>query len=66
MSETTNNYKFMGFFELLTLIFVVAKITGYVLWSWWWGFSPIIIHTGLIIAIIVIAIVFCLVKALFD
>jgi hypothetical protein len=57
MSETTNNYKFMGFFELLTLIFVVAKLTGYIAWSWWWVFSPVIAHA--IIVIILIVVIFC-------
>jgi hypothetical protein len=57
MSETTNNYTFMGFFELLTLIFVVAKILGYVAWSWIWVFAPVITHAALVILIILIAIV---------
>jgi hypothetical protein len=62
MSETTNNYKFMGFFELLTLIFVIAKITGYLAWSWWWVFSPILVHVGLIIGFCVIVIIFAMIK----
>jgi len=66
MSETTNNYKFMGFFELLTLIFVIAKITGYLAWSWWWIFSPILVHTGLILGFLSFYIVFAILKALID
>jgi len=54
MSETTNNYTFMGFFELLTLIFVVAKILGYVAWSWIWVFAPVILI--ILIAIVVMII----------
>ena len=26
---------------VLTIIFVIAKITGYLSWSWWWVFSPL-------------------------
>ena len=26
---------------LLTLVFVVLKITGNINWSWWWVFSPL-------------------------
>lgn len=32
----------MGFFEVLTLIFVVMKLTGVIAWSWWWVFSPLL------------------------
>jgi len=31
----------VGFVGLLTLVFVVAKVTGYLHWSWWWVFSPV-------------------------
>lgn len=30
----------MGILEILTLIFVVAKIGGYIDWSWWLVFAP--------------------------
>jgi CHASE2 domain-containing sensor protein len=33
----------IGFFGLLTIVFVVLKLTGYIAWSWFWVFSPIII-----------------------
>ena len=66
MSETTNNYKFMGFFELLTLIFVIAKITGYLAWSWLWVFSPILVHVGLILGCLVIVIILAVIKQRAD
>lgn len=28
------------FFPVLSLIFVVAKLTGYIAWSWWIVFAP--------------------------
>jgi hypothetical protein len=31
----------LKFTSWLTLIFVVAKIFGYIDWSWWWVFCPI-------------------------
>lgn len=61
MSETTNNYKFMGFFELLTLIFVIAKITGYLEWSWWWIFSPVMVHVVFIIGIFIFLLIFAII-----
>lgn len=26
---------------LLTLIFLILKLTGHVAWSWWWIFAPL-------------------------
>jgi hypothetical protein len=37
---------------VLTIIFVVAKIAGYLSWSWWWVFSPLWI--GIPIALLLV------------
>lgn len=37
-----NNTSHIGFLELLTLIFVVAKLLSFITWSWWLVFLPII------------------------
>lgn len=34
-------------FTLFTLVFFVAKILGYISWSWWLIFSPMLIVVGL-------------------
>lgn len=31
----------IGFFGLLTLIFITLKLMGYIAWSWWWVLSPL-------------------------
>lgn len=31
----------IGFTGLLTLAFIVLKLTGHIAWSWWWVLSPI-------------------------
>ena len=51
MSET---YKSGGlsFTSILTLIFVLCKLTHYINWSWWWVFAPVLISTGLAIFIL--------------
>lgn len=36
---------------ILTLIFVVLKLTGHIDWSWWWVLSPLWIGAALIIFI---------------
>ena len=39
-----NNYKQgVGIFELLTIIFIVLKLTETIDWTWWQVFSPSII-----------------------
>lgn len=30
-----------GFFGLLTIVFIVLKLTGVIAWSWWWVLAPI-------------------------
>lgn len=39
-------FKGLNFCQMLTLVFVVAKILGYVQWSWVLVFSPVIIDIG--------------------
>lgn len=29
------------FTSLLTIVFIVLKLTNYINWSWWWVLSPI-------------------------
>lgn len=39
----------MGFAELLTIVFVVLKLTGFIGWSWWLVLLPTIISVSLYI-----------------
>ena len=36
-----NNSSGIGFFGLLTIVFIVLKLTNYITWSWIWVLSPI-------------------------
>ena len=45
----------IGFTGLLTIVFIVLKLTGYISWSWVWVLSPIWISIILVILFIVIA-----------
>ena len=38
MSEKTSGG--VGFFDLLTLLFIALKLTGHITWSWWWVLAP--------------------------
>lgn len=45
----------IGFFGLLTIVFIVLKLTGYIAWSWWIVFSPLAVgFVLLIIALIIV------------
>ncbi len=43
MSKTSssNTSGGTGFAGLLTIAFIVLKLTGFIDWSWWWVLSPI-------------------------
>lgn len=43
----------MGFTEVLTLIFITLKLTGYIDWSWWLVLLPEIIAISIAICFIV-------------
>jgi len=43
----------IGFLHLLTLLFVAAKLTKLITWSWWLVFAPTILHVALFIAAII-------------
>lgn len=42
----------IGFINLLTLVFVAAKLFEYIDWSWWWVFSPTLISAGIVVAVL--------------
>ena len=44
----------VGFFGLLTVAFVVLKLTHVIDWSWFWVFSPAIFSTGLGIILLIL------------
>jgi len=37
----------MGFLEVLTIVFVVLKLTGFISWSWWLVLLPEIIAVAI-------------------
>jgi hypothetical protein len=44
----------IGFFGLLTIVFITLKLCGIITWSWWWVLSPIWGPAVLIILFILI------------
>jgi len=41
----------IGFCSLLTIVFIVLKLTHYIDWSWWWVLSPLWLPTALVLGI---------------
>ena len=59
-------YKGIGFAHILTIIFVIAKIVGYIEWSWWLVLLPSIISIGLSLLIWLFILVVVIIAAFLD
>ncbi len=55
--NTSSSSSGIGFFGLLTILFIGLKLTNYIDWSWWWVLSPIWISAIFVIAIFVAAVI---------
>jgi hypothetical protein len=53
MSEQTTSNG-IGFFGLLTILFIGLKLTNYITWSWWWVLSPFWIPSLIVLIILAI------------
>lgn len=63
MSENNTNNGGIGFIGLLTIAFVVLKLTHVIDWSWWWVLSPSLISLGLCVLVFLAAFLFFLGKS---
>lgn len=52
MRNSSSNSGGIGFTGLLTIVFIILKLTGVIAWSWWWVLSPIWI--SLILAAVIV------------
>ena len=59
-------YKGLGLLNILTIIFVIAKICGAITWSWWLVLLPTIINVGLTILIWLVIFVVVIIAAFLD
>ena len=53
-----------GFLGTLTIVFVILKALGYLDWSWWWVFSPVLIAPLVLIVGAISLIIFLLIIAI--
>lgn len=42
----------IGFTGLLTIAFIVLKLTHVIAWSWWWVLAPLWIGAGFVVALV--------------
>lgn len=52
----------IGFCGLLTIAFIVLKLTNCIAWSWWWVLAPLWVPLGLVLVVLAILGVILLVK----
>lgn len=44
----------IGFFGLLTIVFIILKLTHYINWSWIWVLSPLWLPVAFVIFIVIL------------
>ena len=47
----------VGFCGLLTIAFIVLKLTGVITWSWWWVLAPLWIPAAIALVIILVMLI---------
>lgn len=52
MKKNNNASSGINAIEVLTIVFVVLKLTKVIDWSWWWVLSPIWVTIILIVVIV--------------
>lgn len=52
----------IGFVGLLTIVFIVLKLTGYIAWSWWWVLSPIWISILIGVVILILGVSYAITR----
>ena len=53
--------KGISFTQLLTIAFIVLKLTKVITWSWWWVFAPLWIPVGIGVIIFLVTLIFYLI-----
>lgn len=52
----------IGFCGLLTIAFIVLKLTGFISWSWLWVLAPLWIPVAIVLVVLLAALIFVIVK----
>jgi len=65
-SSSSSSSGGVGFAGLLTIVFIVLKLTGFITWPWWWVVAPIWLPLLFLVALFVIGAVIIGIKEGFD
>lgn len=52
----------IGLAGVVTVVFVILKLTGLIGWSWWWVLAPLWIGAGLWLLVTIVAALVLVVK----
>jgi hypothetical protein len=52
--NNSNGSVSIGFGGLLTIAFIVLKLTNVISWSWFWVLSPIVFSIALIVILVIL------------
>lgn len=63
MSNNSSNNSGIGFTGLLTIVFIVLKLTKYIDWSWWWVLSPVLVVIAIYLLILLGGLLYIIVKS---
>jgi hypothetical protein len=55
----------IGIPGLLTIVFITLKLTGYIMWSWWWVLSPLWIPFAIFCGVLAAILIFLIIAAVF-
>lgn len=53
-SSSSSSSGGVGFLGLLTIVFIVLKLTHFIDWSWWWVLSPTLITLAIVLAALIV------------
>lgn len=53
-SSSSSSSSGIGFFGLLTIVFITLKLLNVIDWSWWWVLAPLWIPTSIVLIILFI------------
>ena len=56
----------IGFFGLLTIVFITLKLTHVIDWSWLWVLCPLVAPFALTLLILIITFICCAIAELFT
>lgn len=56
----------IGFFGLLTILFIGLKLTGHIDWSWFWVLAPLFFPLAIVLSVLGVVVVGAFVLAWFE